>query len=289
MHPVYGSLLSAVGEYGSPGVTGMRSETTIPLTVWVLVIVALTRMKRDRSIFWVIAGVIFLVLTLGPFLRLTGSWMTSVPLPYMALYGILPLIRASRDPTRMLPMATLMLAVVAAFGVRACIARIRSRSAAAIVTGLLVGTVAFESLIRSTPHLPAGQLVPAIYRRIADTSGKFAVLDLSVEPLPLLGQTVHGKPIACGSISVPRAAIWDGPGAERDLRVAGNLISLSAEERAARLTADRDELVRLNFRFVVLPGISRDQWELVRDLNLRRVDGGANLSLWEVPSEDTSR
>ena len=74
----------------------------------------------------------------------------------------------------MLPMATLMLAVVAAFGVRACIARIRSRSAAAIVTGLLVGTVAFESLIRSTPHLPAGQLVPAIYRRIADTSGKFA-------------------------------------------------------------------------------------------------------------------
>jgi hypothetical protein len=289
MHPVYGSLLSAAGEYGSPGVTGMRSETTIPLMAWVLVIVALTRVKRDRSLFWVIAGAVFLVLTLGPFLRLTGSWMTRVPLPYAALYAVLPLVRASRDPTRMLPMATLMLAVVAAFGVRACLARIRSRAAAAIVTALLVATVAFESLTPSTIHATAGQLVPAIYQRIADTSGEFAVLDLTGEPLPLIAQTVHGKPITSGSISVPRAAVWEGPGAERDLRAPGDFTSLSAEERAARLRADRDELIRLNFRFVVLTDSSRDQWSLARDLGLRWMDGGPDLSLWEVPSEDSSR
>ena len=289
MHPVYGSLLSAAGEYRSPGVYGMRSETTIPLTAWVLVLVALTRVKRDRSIFWVIAGAVFLVLTLGPFLRLTGSWTTRVPLPYAALYAVLPLVRASRDPTRMLPMATLMLAVVAAFGVRACIARIRSRSAAAIVTALFVATVAFESLTPSTIHATAGQMVPTIYQRIADTSGEFAVLDLREEPLPLLAQTVHGKPITSGSISVRRAAAWGAPGAERDLRDPRNFTSLSREARAARLTEDRDELIRLNFRFVVLPESTSDQWSLAQELSLRPVAGAVDSSLWEVPSEDSSR
>src|ERR1041385_431854 len=174
MHPVYGSLLSAAGEYGSPGLDGMRSETTIPLTIWILVVVALTRVKRDRSTFWVIASGVFLVLSLGPFLRLTGSWTTRIPLPYAALYAVLPLLRASRDPTRLLPMATLMLAVVAAFGVRACLARIRSRWAAAIVTALFIATVAFESLTPAPRHATAGQMVSPVYQRIASTPGEFA-------------------------------------------------------------------------------------------------------------------
>jgi hypothetical protein len=288
MHPVYGPLLAAAGEYGSPGVDGMRSETTIPLTAWVLVLVALTRVKRDRSIFWVIAGAAFLLLTLGPFLRLTGSRMTRVPLPYAALYAVLPLVRASRDPTRMLPMATLMLAVVAAFGVRACIARARSQSAVAVVTALLVAAVAFESLTRSTTHATAGQLVPPIYQRIAGTPGEFAVLDLSPDPLALLAQTVHGKPITAGSGSIPRAAAWGAPGVERDLRAPDNVTSLSGEARGARLTADRDELIRLNFRFVVLPESSSHQSSLARELGLRPVDG-VDSFLWEVPSEDSSR
>jgi hypothetical protein len=107
--------------------------------------------------------------------------------------------------------------------------------------------------------------------------------------MPLIAQTVHGKPITSGSISVPRAAVSEGPGAERDLRAPGDFTSLSAEERAARLRADRDELIRLNFRFVVLTDSSSDQWSLARDLGLRRMDGGPDLSLWEVPSEDSSR
>ncbi|HEY6069980.1 MAG TPA: hypothetical protein VIU85_01310, partial [Chthoniobacterales bacterium] len=178
VHPVYGPLLAAAGEYESPGVVGMRSETTIPLTVWVLVLIALRRVKQDRTLFWIIAAAVFLVLTLGPFLRLTGSRMTGVPLPYAALYAVLPLVRASRDPTRLLPMATLMLAIVAAFGVRACIAKVQNRAAAAIVTALFVGAVAFESLTQSTTRATAEELVRPIYQRIADTPGEFAVLDL---------------------------------------------------------------------------------------------------------------
>ncbi len=289
MHPVYGSLLSAAGDYGSPGPWGMRSETTIPLTAWVLVIIALTRVKRDRNLFWVIAGGGFLVLALGPFLRLTGSWMTQIPLPYAALYSILPPLRASRDPTRLLPMATLLLAVIAAFGVRACIARIRSRTAAAIMTALLVATLAFESLTRSNEHAAAERLIPAIYQRIADTPGKFAVLDLSPEPLPLLDQTLHGKPITCGSASVPRAAVWPELGVERDLKGPDNLLSLNYEGRTARLAEDRDELIRLNFRFVVLPEASNDQWLLAQELGLRHLGGDVELSLWEVPFENSSR
>jgi hypothetical protein len=284
MHPVYGSLLSAAGEYGSPGLEGMRSETTIPLTVWILVLVALTRVKRDRSIFWVIAGGVFLVLTLGPFLRLTGSWTTRIPLPYWALYAVVPLLRASRDPTRLLPMATLMLGVVAAFGVRACLAPIRNRWAAGIVTALFIGTVAFESLIPSPRHATAAQMVPPIYQQIANSRGEFAVLDLAEEPLLLLAQVVHGKPITAGSISIPRAAVWDPPGAERDLRDPRELMSLDSETRAARLTEDREELIRLNFRYVVLLAASNDQLSVAQKLSLRPVADADQWSLWEVPS-----
>jgi hypothetical protein len=289
MHPVYGSLLSAAGEYGSPTLQGMRSETTIPLTLWGLVIVALTRVKRDRSTFWVIAGAFFLVLALGPFLRLTGSWTTRVALPYTALYAVLPLLRASRDPTRMLPMATLMLAVVAAFGVRACLAKIRNRWAAVIVTALLVATATFESLTPLSTHATAAQMVPPIYQLITDTPGEFAVLDLREEPLPLMAQTVHGKPITSGSVSVARAANWTVPGAERDLRDPHDFTSLDSEARVARVTEDRDELVRLNFRFVVLPTTMNDQLWLAHELNLRPVASDGQCSLWQVPLEDGTR
>jgi hypothetical protein len=288
MHPVYGSILTAAGEYKSPGVDGMRSETTIPLTAWVLVIVALARAKRDRSIFWLIAGTTFLVLTLGPFLRLTGTWMTRVPLPYAVLYQVLPFLRSSRDPTRMLPMATLMLAVVAAFGVRACIAKVRSRSAASIMTALLVGAIAFESLTRSTTHATPEQLVPAFYQRIARTPGEFTVLDLGLDQLALLAQTVHGKPITAGSSSIPRAAEWDTLDVERDLRAPDSVASLSGEARSARLTADRHELIRLNCRFVVLQEASSNQSALAGELGLLPVDS-IDSFLWEVPSANSSR
>jgi hypothetical protein len=65
-------------------------------------------------------------------------------------------------------------------------------------------------------------------------------------------------------------------------------MSLSDEARGARLTADRDELIRLNFRFVVLPESSSYQSSLARELGLRPVDGVDSL-LWEVPSADSSR
>jgi len=171
---------------------------------------------------------------------------------------------------------------------RACIARVRSRSAAAIVTALLVAAVAFESLTRSTTQATAGQLIPAIYQRIAGTPGEFAVLDLRPDALALLAQTVHGKPITAGSISIPRAAAWGAPGVERDLRDPDNVTSLSGEARVARLIEDRDELIRLNFRFVVLPKSSSQQSSLARELGLRPVDG-VDSPLWEVPSEDSSR
>lgn len=136
---------------------------------------------------------------------------------------------------------------------------------------------------------PAERLVPALYQRIADTPGKYAVLDLSPEPLPLLNQTLHGKPITSGSASVPRVAVRRELGVEHDLNAPNDLLSLNDEGRAARLAEDRDELIRLNFRFVVLPESSNDQWSLAQELGLRHVDGDVELSLWEVPFENSSR
>src|SRR6185503_5317406 len=73
IHPVYGSLFSFAGEYDTPGVDGMRSETSIAWTIWILTLVTAWHRKRDGSTFWLVAAGVFLVLALGPFLRITGT------------------------------------------------------------------------------------------------------------------------------------------------------------------------------------------------------------------------
>ena len=86
IHPLYGSWFAFAGEYGEAGLTGMRSETTIGFTVGLLALLGLWRMRRDAIAFWAIAAACFLLLTLGPYLKLNGTTSTTIPLPYLALY-----------------------------------------------------------------------------------------------------------------------------------------------------------------------------------------------------------
>jgi hypothetical protein len=282
VHPVYGKLLAAAGEYGSQGVQGMRSETTIPLTLWAFTTVAVWRRKRDGSTFWLVAAGMFLVLTLGPFLRLTGTWNTRIPLPHAVLYWLVPPLRASRDPTRLFPMAVLMLSVVAAFGVRSWLRRIRRPLVATAATALTVSLVLFESMTVWPGKVPASALTPDLYEHIAATPGDFAVLDLNADQLALLAQTVHHKPVTAGRTSVPRSASARRMlSVERDFRWAEAVLALGTDARESRVISDRQELEALGLRFVVLPERRKAQLELATQLGLRPV-ANTGLMLWEV-------
>jgi hypothetical protein len=284
VHPVYGDLLSGAGDYGTPGITGMRSETSIGLIVWALACVGLSRLKRDRSAVWALSGGTFFILTLGPVLRVTGTWLTRVPLPYLAVYWLMPPVRAMRDPTRLFPMAALSISVLAAFGVRTLLNRFtgRTRTAATVV---IAGLVVFESLTVVPRRVQADSLVPPIYARIASDRTSGAVLDLRPDQLALAAQTVHGRPITAGAIAVPRsAAVGVTLQVERDFRDPDAVLTLAPADRDGRLRTDRSELALWHFRFVVLDRVHASSVALATRLGLAPV-AGTSSQVWVVGAQ----
>jgi hypothetical protein len=274
-HPVYGEVVSAAGDYGTPGVVGMRSETSIALTIWALVIVAALRMRRDGSQFWLLAAGAFLLLTLGPYLRLTGTLATGVPLPYAVLYWIVPPLHFARDPTRFFAITLLLLSVVAAFGVRALLEHLRGPLTRQLTAAGIGALVVFEGLTAWTPKVPASALISPAYDAVVAATGEFAVLDLSPDQTALLAQTRHGQPITAGRVSNPRAAAASAPLViERDFQNAARTLALDAESLGSHLSAGREELERLRLRFVIFPVGDPARIELAQRLGLRVVTVG---------------
>jgi hypothetical protein len=271
-HPVYGSMFSQPSDDGTPRV---RSELSVALTIWALVIVAGIRMRRDGSRFWFIAAGMFLVLALGPYLRLTGTWATPVPLPYAALYWLVPPLRIARDPTRFFAIGLLMLGVVSAFGMRALLERLHGRLASILATAAIGALVIFEGLTAWPDKVAAERLIGPAYDVVADAAGEFGILDLSFDQAALLAQTRHGRPITAGRASSPRSAAASRMlGTERDFRNAAGTLALDPVTLEARLTAIRQEPDRLRLRFVIFATGDAAQVELAQRLGLRVVTIG---------------
>ncbi len=191
-HPLYGDLFAFAGSYRDGRTTGMRSETALNFTTLVLAAIGCWGSARDRRWFWVLAFLAFLILSLGPYLRVTGTWMTKVPMPWLALYEMLPPFRGGREPARFFPLAMLMITLPAALGVRGlCRATTNPRSALAI-TAVAALFVLFEDLIR----WPVERIEPKVhpfYERLASETGDFAIMDLTPESNKLLAQPVHQR------------------------------------------------------------------------------------------------
>jgi hypothetical protein len=277
-HPIFGSLFSAAGDYGTPNITGMRSETTVALTIWMLGLAAAVRMRRDGSTFWFIAAGAFLILTLGPYLRLTGTVSTPIPLPYAVLYWVVPPLQFARDPTRFFAIALLMLSVASAFGVRALIESARGNVRPALTAAVIAALVIFEGMTSRVARVPSEALISPAYDAVAAAGGQFAVVDLSPDQTALLAQTRHHRPITGGRTSNPRAAAGSPRlGVERDFQNAGATLALDAAALESRLMNDRQELDRLRLRFVIFPAGDPARVELAQRMGFRVSTAGEHV------------
>lgn len=134
--------------------------------------------------FWGYAALAFFVLMLGPVLHINGQYIFDLdglpirfPLPFILLHYI-PFFKGNRYPSRFVVLLMLCLAILAAWGLAWLLARLarRTDSGAKVMAGIALCLLAFESL--SVP-LPLSKLaVPAIYHRIAQEPGDFAILEL---------------------------------------------------------------------------------------------------------------
>jgi len=187
LHPVFGSLESQFHfAYTNFAYLGFAALLLAALALW--------RVPQARI--WGIFGAIFVLISLGPDLRVNGSAITAPFLPFNFLLEI-PFVKGNRYPSRWSVMVTLCLALLVGYGVARLLSRLsrnthhatrpfggvyteRSRSAqgkaAYSVTAGLVLVLLFEHL--SIPLPLSNFQIPDIYKTIAQDKGDFSVLEI---------------------------------------------------------------------------------------------------------------
>jgi hypothetical protein len=179
-------------------------EGTVYMGISVLVLALLGWLWRRReAAFWGLGFLVFLVLSLGPYLHVLGR-ATKIPLPFY-LVTSLPLMGAMRVPSRITVISMLCLAVLAAFGVKRLTGVSRS-------FGILVAVLILVEY-SIFPIQTYDSTVPPVYQSIAMDADAESVLELPFFAEDAIGavgqdfrpvmhfQSVHGKRIFSGFVA----------------------------------------------------------------------------------------
>ena len=208
-----------------------------------------------RSRFWWVATLAFVVCALGLILHVGGrSGLLAnggtIPLPYAALYRVLPAIRIARSIARFDVMVMLSLSSLAALGLAWVMEQLRERGAWARGAGIMASAiVCFEFLSVPYPFSPPD--TPAFYEQLGSESGEYAILNLPMNwdrPGYLLYQTVHEKPLTVAYISRndPRTLIYRAPVLQEFRHLGSDILSDDAAQLGQSVFA------WLQIRYVIL-------------------------------------
>jgi hypothetical protein len=177
-------------------------ETSIYAGVCVIIVLLVSLFKRkilNRDVaFWQLMIVVFGLFSMGPHLLVHGKSFHSIQLPYVVLEWVIPGMKLSGMPIRMMVMVTLSSAVIVAM-VLAKVKLNNWKGKALLIAFMLV--FMFEMWPRPLPLTPAGYpKYVAVLKSLPSTG---AVLDEAAisEPMRLYDQTLHEKPIPFGYIS----------------------------------------------------------------------------------------
>ena len=204
--------------------------------MFVTVLAGLALVRRQRAALpWLGLGAFFMLLALGPSLRVGSATYLENAMPYAWLTRALPALNMGRSPVRMCNMAGIFWAVALGLLIHPPGQRIR-RGLSAVLIGLL-------ALERAPAHAPALEAVhvPQVYTRLAAEPGDFAIMPAPLgyvhQQVYMFWQTVHAK------------ALTSGGGARRAPE-AGRFIQAFAR---AQSEAERLELLHAaNVRYMIV-------------------------------------
>lgn len=225
-HPLFGSWV------GHTDISAFDKGQHLYLGVTLLALAVAGWLKRPgdrgRTCFWLIAGLLFAWLTLGPRVHLNG-WDTGLPGPFVLLQA-LPFFKGNRYPSRYSVLLVLALAMLAARGARWLLhtwagwhrrlaeaggvrSSCRYLGSEGLAACLLAAAFLFEHA--SLPLPQSDMRVPEPYATLA-TSGQGTLLDIPIawrngfritgplHPGFMFGQfyqTVHLRPLLQGNTS----------------------------------------------------------------------------------------
>jgi hypothetical protein len=168
-------------------------------------VIAGLALSKPRDWFpWALMVVLFMMLALGPILRINRQSYPDVWMPYRALYNI-PIIKVMRQLERFNMGLVLPWAMLAGYGAANVLARLRAGRAQIILAAVLTCLTLAEYWIGPIPLQPTQ--VSSYYYQLASEPGDFAIIELPMtrkhSKVYMLNQTVHGKPIVEGMMSRP--------------------------------------------------------------------------------------
>jgi hypothetical protein len=208
-NPLLGSLADTLGIEAEGGFTRKHSAYLGYVAIGLAVVGVVNAGRKTR--FWLLAGFIFYVLSLGSQVHLN-----EVPLHSFSLPWAVPIIGVLRHPRRLHVLVFFCFAVLVGYGGHWLHNRIalRSRILAHIALASVAGFVLLEYLILPFPTTPTNR--SPFWDRLAQEEGDFAVADFPKDNLSekyaMFCQIFHGKKIVSGRVSrTPREAeaFWE--------------------------------------------------------------------------------
>jgi hypothetical protein len=201
LHPVFGNLTKDI--YSNFSGNYSENTTFIGYTVILLSLFATHRLKGNRYVkFWSISALLFSLISLGPLLHINGNtsftaFNTTVPLPYLALYYLIPFLDNCRTTGRFFVIASLSFAVLAGYGVSELLKSSKNNKKMIVI--VISSLIIFEYLAIPIPMSVVNK--PSFYEEISQDKDSYALLEIPGTLKYEAGvsliyyQTVHGKPV----------------------------------------------------------------------------------------------
>jgi hypothetical protein len=229
-------------------------------SVLVLSLIGLAGRRRKQVWWWLMVGLGFAMLALGPQLQMDGE-IFEVKLPYYYLDTFVPGFSISGIPGRFVVLTSLAMAVSAGYGLSELMRRWPRQASLLGLTAALLVSLEFLA----TPVSGSDTALPQFYAVMAAENQSYTVIDLKWDANYLLhAQTVHGKPLVGGWLArLPKdqAAYLDQGGLDKAflyllLGPEGQAITDPATLQSALQTA----LTKRNVRYIIAHQPATGQW-----------------------------
>jgi hypothetical protein len=241
------------------------SEASVYLGYAVVILLVYLWIKRrdvkvvgfDEINLWYFAAGFFFLMALGPALQVGGKTVYDLLMPYMLLEKILPFLKLSGVPIRMVVMVSLSASVLCAIAFSTIMKSMRGR----ISLFLLLALLCVESLPQPLPATSAE--FPSYATALSELPNDGGVLDLAAPTkyLQLYYQTEYSKPMVFGYVARTPSSVIE-------------------KEKGLNRAINRQEYVRLWDEYHIRYIVSRDVIEYENPFVLVKLvyeDGDVNI------------
>jgi hypothetical protein len=172
-----------------------------------LMLVAVFKVEVRRTGMWLLLFLLFVIISLGPYLQVLGKEFDDVRLPFYYLQGY-PIIESMRSPKRFLVAAMLAAAVLAGLGAHYIFRRkVTGQWLGLGLMMVLIGLIITDYWGWPRNLVTSDASYPPFFEEIARNEGDIVMLHIPITNIqnsqPLHYQTIHGKKMIGGYTERP--------------------------------------------------------------------------------------